>query len=140
MLERSMPAPAIASAFSIPDTSRAMPSISNFTFDTEATESIIQPRDISMFNDRVWSGGYFSPTSTASIELSRSGEYQKSTISQNNLNNGIDIKELGNVIAEAVAAAINDITLKGDFTLENGSLIGHVSNGLALNTKRRRRR
>lgn len=137
MFERSMPAPAMASAFSLLDTE--MPAISNFSFDSEAVESIAQPRDISMFNDRVWSGGYFSPNSTASIELSRSRSPQQPILQQSNLNNEIDIKEILSEITTAITKAIENATLKGDVTLDNGTLVGQMSNELALNSRRRRR-
>lgn len=139
IFERSMPAPAMARAFSIPDTARAMPEMSSFSFDSEVIESVAQPRDISMFNDRVWSGGYFSPTSTASIELSRSGSRQQATAEQNKFNAGIDIKEILSEMTEAITKAIENATLKGAVTLDNGALVGQMSNELALNSRRRRR-
>lgn len=137
IFERAMPAPAMARAFSMPDT--AMPAVSNFSFDSEAIANITQLRDISMFNERIWSGGYFSPSSTASIELSRSGSYQQPAVSKNNINSGIDIKEILSEMTTAITKAIENATLKGDVTLDNGTLVGQMSNELALNSRRRRR-
>lgn len=137
IFERSMSIPAMTNVFSMLDTPRSMPIISNYSFDNEAVESIVQPRDISMFNDKVWSGGYFSPTSPASIELSRSGSRQQ--VTQNNFNSGIDIKGILSEMTTAITKAIENATLKGDVTLDNGTLVGQMSNELALNSRRRRR-
>ena len=131
MIERSIPTPAI-SQLSAP----AM--FSTTAINTESIESIAQPRDVSsLFSNRIYSGSYFSPSSKASNEVSRSKNTIVKEVS-NGYENKIDIGEMASKIAIAVATAIKDITLQGEVKLDNGTIVGQISNGIAQSTRRRR--
>lgn len=80
-----------------------------------------------------FSGGYFSQKSNESQAI-------KNTVQQTRVQatNSLDAEKIGQIVAQAITTAIQGLTLQGDVRLDNGAIVGAVSNGIAINSKRRR--
>lgn len=111
----------------------------SYGFDTQMFSDVMPMQDTAaLFENKIWGGGLFSQGSKDSKEISNIISPKREQGTKKSSQPQINMQELATTIATAVAQAIQDITLQADVTLDNGALVGQVSNGLARSIKRRR--
>lgn len=91
-----------------------------------------------MLSSKQVGGGFFTPNSVESRSLVNNTVNNYRTINNSNSSSNLDINALANAFAETVARALANVQLQGNVVLDNGALLGTVSNGLATKTKSRR--
>ncbi|WP_462427199.1 phage tail tape measure protein [Fusobacterium varium] len=91
-----------------------------------------------MLSSKQVGGGFFTPNSIESRSLVNNTVNNYRTINSSNSSSDVDINALANVFADTVARALANVKLQGNVVLDNGALLGTVSNGLATKTKSRR--
>lgn len=106
------------------------PQLFNFS-GGEKVYTAAQTRDI------LTSGSYYNADSLASRELINSTTNNYNTYNNSSTNTGgIDYSVMAQTVAQAVAQAIQNISLTGSVKLDDNSIIGKVSNGFAMAGKR----
>ncbi|WP_346884311.1 phage tail tape measure protein [Clostridium sp. UBA4395] len=108
------------------------PQLFNFS-GGEKVYTAAQTRDI------LTSGSYYSADSLASRELINSTTNNYSTYNNSSMNTGgIDYSVMAQTVAQAVAQAIQNISLTGSVKLDDSSIVGKVSNSFAMAGRRAR--
>lgn len=108
------------------------PQLFNFS-GGEKVYTAAQTRDI------LTSGSYYNADSLASRELINSTTNNYNTYDNSSTNTGgIDYSVMAQTVAQAVAQAIQNISLTGSVKLDDNSIIGKVSNSFAMAGRRAR--
>lgn len=89
-----------------------------------------------------FSGGLFSPNSSVSQQLVNNTINNYSNVNNsykpNSNGSNVDLGLMAETIARAISESLKNISLQGNVTLDNGQLVGAVSNGMAMNIRRKR--